>query len=229
MSGTPSSGVFGAFRSWVSVPGGGVVGGAAIGIVLAAVAVFWWRGQTIAKLEDEAVALRDDLARTEERAGANAAALLESERWRVRAERAVGMRDREAEALAGEIGALQRKLREAAKHEQQLDGVVTGDIADALCVQYAAASGYAVRNGGANAAGIADAGTGHTAAGRHYVAALDCAAWRKLTYRDLIEWAGELQRHAGLERADKAGARAWAGAGDGAKAEDRTKAEDEPQ
>jgi len=200
-----------AFRSWVPATGGKVV----IGIVLAAVVAFWWQGRTITRLEDEAVALRDDLARTEERAGANAAALLESERWRMEAERAVAGRDKEAEALTGEIGALQRKLREAVRHEQNLDRVVDGCIADALCMQYAAASGYAVRGDAGDAAGSVGAGAGDTDAGRHYVAALDCGAWRKLTYRDLVEWAGELQRHAGLERADKAGVRAWANEGGG--------------
>jgi hypothetical protein len=178
--------------------------------LLIALAFCWWQERTIAGLESDMAALRDDLSRTEERAGANAAALLESEAGRSAADRAVVIRDGQVEALAGEIGALQRKLREATKHETKLDAVIAPGIADALCVQYAAASGYAVRSDTHDAAGTHDAGADDTAAGWRYVAALDCSAWRTLTYGHLLEWAGELQRHAGFERVDKNGLRLWA-------------------
>lgn len=177
--------------------------------IAALAATFWWQSSTIARLEESNAALVERSTLAESRAEASVAALIESEAERLRADSAVAGRDKQVEALNTKVGALQKQLREAAKNETNLDRRVHPDIADALCVQYAAASGYAVRSGQGDAPGSAGARAGDTVAGWRYVPALDCSQWREITYRGLVEWPGGLLSHAGIEREDKAAQRQW--------------------
>ena len=181
---------------------------AGVALVSAGLALLW-QGRVISGLRSNNTSLQEHLALESERASVNAAAVKTLEHARQKANTAVLVRDGLAENLSAQIGVLQRQIQEAAKHETNLDAFIAHSIADALCLQYAAASGYAVRDTTADAPVGLAARADDTAAGQGHAPALDCSRWRRLTYRDLVEWQGELLRHAGLERADKAVGRAW--------------------
>ena len=178
-------------------------GEAALALLLvAAMVAFWVRGLAVARLEDENEALKAAYGQVTAVNAANAATMETLRAEKFVAEMAVSMKETEAGKLRAHNSVLQRQLREAAKHEENLDRLVARGIADALCLQHAAASGNAVRGGSADPAAGTDARAAHTAA--------RCAGWRELTYRDVVEYTGVLLEHAGLERADKRALRFWA-------------------
>jgi hypothetical protein len=123
--------------------------------------------------------------------------------------------------LATRLGTLDRRLQEALRDERNLalDAVLPAGAADALCLQWRAASGRPAADGHAGDQGNAPAGAAARAAdtpaagragdGGNGTAA-GCAGWRAMTLRDAVEWNGLLLRHAGKEREDKAALRAWA-------------------
>jgi hypothetical protein len=115
----------------------------------------------------------------------------------------VGTADR-IDKLTTRIQSLDRRTQEALRNAPNLtlDSVLPADAADALCMQWRAASGISANTPG-DAAGGADARTGDTPAP-------GCGNWRRMTVRDAVEWNGLLLKHAGLEREDKAALRQWA-------------------
>ena len=111
----------------------------------------------------------------------------------------------ETDKFAAEARTLERRLREALRHATilNLDAPLPADAALALCLRYRAARGLGVESAERSAAGGPDAGKDHSAASF-------CAAWRRVTLRDALEWVGLLLDHAGAERIDKAALRQWA-------------------
>lgn len=106
-----------------------------------------------------------------------------------------------AEAMTNKARVLERKLREAARHEADFDRRLSRHVTDALCLRWLSASGA---HGGdfRDAAGNAHAET-------HDPAAAGCDSWAGMTVRDAVEWSGLLLDHAGLERLDKEALRQW--------------------
>lgn len=110
--------------------------------------------------------------------------------------------------LSAHIDGLTRKTQEVLRHDPHLtlSSHLPAAAADALCLQWRAASG---RGHGAAAdhpretAADAHAGTADPLAA-------GCGKWRQMTVADAVEWNGLLLRHAGLEREDKTALRRWA-------------------
>jgi hypothetical protein len=106
--------------------------------------------------------------------------------------------------LTTRIQGLDRRTREALKNaELTLDSLLPVAAADALCLQWNAASGHRIAYSAGDPPGGADARAGDPQTP-------DCRRWRKLTVRDAVEWNGLLLDHAGREREDKAALRSWA-------------------
>lgn len=99
---------------------------------------------------------------------------------------------------------LRAQLQEAIAHAKtvEMDAPLPAAATDALCLRYLAARGQGADRGAADAAGSTVAGKAHTSADV-------CAAWRGVTLRHVVDWAGLLLDHAGAERLDKAGLRQW--------------------
>lgn len=107
--------------------------------------------------------------------------------------------------LATRIQSLDRRTQEALRNAPNLtiDSLLPPDAADALCLQWHAASGRLAADYPGHAAGGADARAADPSAP-------DCGRWRRMTVRHAVEWNGLLLKHAGLEREDKAAFRQWA-------------------
>lgn len=181
------------------------VGGIVAGLVLAGGAAFWWQAREIRELRLIAETLRMDRDQAIAVNRANAAALEKARAEAFLADMALAGREREAGRLSAGMAALQRELREKSKHEMDLDRLVSPVVADALRMQHTAASGHPIPGDAGRAAASPDARTAHSGSASRV--AHD--PWRQLTYRDLVEWIGDLLRHAGLERADKFALRRW--------------------
>lgn len=111
---------------------------------------------------------------------------------------------------------LQEALKDAEKKEPSicpstskpklsLDALLPFGATDALCLRWQAASGRTISTGHnqGDPAGSIYARASDTSA-------TDCSRWRGLTVRGVIEYVGDLIDHAGADRLDKAGIRAWA-------------------
>lgn len=168
-----------------------VTAGVAIAVLLVVCWVLYQSGQ---RTREELGRVKADLELAE-------SALEQLRRFRASEAELVADSAEEQERLTVKNRKLEWQLREALKNANfDLDTVLPGAVADALCLRWRVASGF---GGGVDAAGGADAGAGHT------VAAV-CAGWRgKLTLGDVVEWAGLLLDHAGAERVDKAALRRW--------------------
>lgn len=112
------------------------------------------------------------------------------------------------EKLSTHIDDLTRKTQGALRHAPHLtlDSLLPAAAADALCLQWRAASG---RRDAAATNHPRDAAAGADARAVDPLAAV-CRGWRRLTVGGAVEWNGLLLRHAGLEREDKAALRRWA-------------------
>lgn len=112
----------------------------------------------------------------------------------------------EAERLSRHAATLERRLQEALYVQNtavDFDAPLPVDAVDALCLRYRAAAGHYGDSSSRDTAPGADARA-------HNTPAPACDGWRTLTLRQVVEWAGYLLDHAGLERTDKAALRAWA-------------------
>lgn len=114
----------------------------------------------------------------------------------------------QADRLSLHAAALEHRLHEAlyAAQTVDIDAPLPFDIVHALCLRYRVATG---RVGLDLAPPASDAATGAAARTGNPPAAT-CDGWRALSLRQVVEWAGYLLDHAGLERNDKSALRAWA-------------------
>ena len=169
---------------------------AGIGLfVLALVGALWWQHQVVC----------DQAEQIGEVTIANAALSQSLETMRKGREAdnmVVKQAAEQADRMTATARTLERQLQGAMHGEVDFDRVLSRGVTDALCLRWQSASGVYGGDPGDAA--------GRTHAGKSDSPAPGCAEWAGLTLRDVVEWSGLLLDHAGLERGDKAGLRAWA-------------------
>ena len=182
-----------------------------VGTVLAALAliagVFFWQRHTINVLAEES---EQQARRTGELTVVNAGLAHNLERLaaaRAADNLVVKQAAEQSERMAARARGLERKLREALRDEADFDRVLSRGVTDALCLRYRSAAGTSGVSGDDpdDSAGRIDAGASDSAASGN-----NCEQWHGLMVRDVVEWAGLLLDHAGMERLDKAALRQWA-------------------
>lgn len=170
----------------------------------AAAAALWWQKSTIDGLNESAAAQARSMAEVKAANAGLGAALQYMEDARQWDALVTESTLASVDSLNSNARALRSQLQEALAHAKtvEMDAPLPAAATDALCLRYLAARGQSPDRTQTDAAGGA-------AARAAYPPAHLCDAWRGVTLRHVVDWAGLLLDHAGAERLDKVGLREW--------------------
>lgn len=173
-------------------------------LLAAAAALLWWNHSTLERMSQRAETLARSISEVKAENAGLSQALLDMDEARQRDTLIIETTLASVDSLTSNARALRSQLQEALAHAKtvEMDAPLPAAATDALCLRYLAARGQSPDRTQTDAARGA-------AARAAYPPANLCEAWRGVTLRHVVDWAGLLLDHAGAERLDKAGLREW--------------------
>lgn len=173
-------------------------------LLAAAAALLWWNHSTLERMSQRAETLARSIAEVKAENAGLSQALFDTDEARQRDTLITETTLASVDSLTSNARALRNQLQEALTHAKtvEMDAPLPIAATDALCLRYLAARGQSLDRNQTDAARGPDAREA-------YPSAYLCDAWREVTLRHVVDWAGLLLDHAGAERLDKAGLREW--------------------